>query len=191
MLSERAELQWNVARMRQHMSDVRDPGDLLRLTDRELLAPLDVHARRLVARAARRVSVATAISPFALFSVSWVLVENMRLLRALAALYGGRPGLAGTLRLGRMVFTHIIATGGIAMTDDLFGQFLGQDLLRRLSRRLGEGIFNGALTARIGAAAIHVARPLPFLEAKPVRARDFLTELLKGAEDGRAGFRRT
>ena len=71
-----------------------------------------------------------------------------------------------------MVFTHIVATGGVAMTDDLLGQFLGQDLLRRLSRRLGEGAFNGALTARIGMAAIDVIRPLPFLGgSRPACAR--------------------
>ena len=78
-----------------------------------------------------------------------------------------------------MVFTHILATGGLALTDDLFGQFLGQDLLRRLSRRLGEGMFNGALTARIGVAAIEVTRPMPYLEAHPVRIRDLLPELFR------------
>jgi putative membrane protein len=51
-----------------------------------------------------------------------------------------------------------------------------------LSRRLGEGIFNGALTARIGTAAIEVTRPLPFIEARPVRARDFLLELTRRRE---------
>jgi putative membrane protein len=65
------------------------------------------------------------------------------------------------------------------MTDDLLGQFLGQDLLRRLSRRLGEGAFNGALTARIGTAAIDVVRPLPFLHTRPVRARDLLPDLFR------------
>jgi putative membrane protein len=64
------------------------------------------------------------------------------------------------------------------MTDDLLGQFLGQDLLRRLSRRLGEGVFNGALTARIGVAAIEVTRPLPFLDANPIRVRDLVSELV-------------
>jgi len=77
------------------------------------------------------------------------------------------------------VFTHIVATGGVAMTDDLLGQFLGQDILRRLSRRLGEGDFNGALTARIGVTAIEVIRPVPFLSVKAPRVRDVLTEALK------------
>ena len=97
---------------------------------------------------AKRVATVTALSPMVLVAVAYVLIENLRLLRALATLYGGRPGFVGVMRLARMVFAHIVATGGIAMTDDLLGQFLGQDLLRRLSRRLGEGAFNGALTAR-------------------------------------------
>ena len=58
---------------------------------------------------------------------------------------------------------------------------LGQDLVRRLSRRLGEGIFHAALTARIGAAAVEVTRPLPFIEAPPIRVRDFLGELMRRA----------
>jgi putative membrane protein len=179
LLAGRPELKWPLARLREHQGGVRDAGDLFRLTDRDLLAPLDNDARRLVTRAAKRVSVATAMSPAALFAVLWVLVENVRLIRGLATLYGGPPGLLGTAKLGRMVFTHLVATGGVALTDDLLGQFLGQDLLRRLSRRLGEGLFNGALTARIGTAAIEVTRPLPFIEARPVRARDFLLELTK------------
>ena len=100
-------------------------------------------------------------------------------LRSLAALYGGRPGFFGLLRLAHLVFGHLLATGGIALTDDLLGQFLGQDILRRLSRRLGEGAFNGALTARIGIAATEVIRPLPYLTTKPPRVRDVLGEVLK------------
>ena len=178
-LAHRAELKWPLARLAEHAREVRDPGDLLRLADRCVLLPLDGEARRIVAAAARRIGTVTAISPTALLTVGWVLIENLRLLRALAGLYGGRPGFVGTARLGRMVFTHIVATGGVALTEDLVGQFLGQDLLRRLSRRLGESVFNAALTARIGAAAIEVIRPLPFLEAPRIRARDFLSEITR------------
>lgn len=179
LLGGRAELRWSLARLAEHSRDVRDPGDLLRLADRDVMSGLDGEARRMVAQTAKRVSVATAISPAAIIAVLYVLVENTRLIRRLAGLYGGRPGLLATARLARMVMGHILATGGVALTDDLLGQFLGQDLLRRLSRRLGEGVFNGALTARIGAAAIDVVRPLPFIEAPPIRFRDFVGELLR------------
>lgn len=175
----RPELSWHVRRFRDHAKDVHDPGELLALADREIVAPLDIEARRVITSSAKRVATVTALSPMVLIAVTYVLIENLRLLRALATLYGARPGSLGVLKLARMVFTHIVATGGIAMTDDLLGQFLGQDLLRRLSRRLGEGAFNGALTARVGVTALEVIRPLPFLGAKPPRMRDVLAEALK------------
>ncbi len=176
---DRHDLSWAMARFREHDGDILNGSEILKLADREIMAVLDGHAKALVAKAAKRVSLVTALSPAALLDVFYVLFENIRLLRGLAGLYGGRPGLLGALRLGRMVIVHIAATGGMALTDDLFGQFLGQDFIRRLSRRAGEGIFNGALTARIGIAAIDVCRPLPFIEVKPPRFRDFAVEVFK------------
>jgi putative membrane protein len=175
----RADLAWGMRRFREHARDVRDAGEVLTLAERELIVPLDSEARRIVLGAAKRVATVTALSPMLLIAVSYVLIECLRMLRALATLYGGRPGLMGALRLARLVMVHIVATGGIAMTDDLLGQFLGHDLIRRLSRRLGEGAFNGALTARVGVAAVEVIRPLPYLAAKPLRVRDILGEVLK------------
>jgi len=182
LFAARPEARWGLSRLAEHERDVHDAGALAALADRELLAPLDLEARRIVLRSGKRVGVVTAMSPMAWIAMLYVLIENLRMLRALASLYGGRPGLVGAMRLGRMVITHIIATGGLALTDDLLGQFLGQDVLRRLSRRLGEGAFNGALTARLGTAAIEVCRPLPFLEAPPIRVRDLLPELLRRRE---------
>jgi putative membrane protein len=175
----RRAMAWNVRRFRDHVGDVHDPGELLALAEREIMAPLDAEARGLITRAAKRVATVTALSPMAAIAVGYVLFENLRLLHTLATLYGARPGWAGVMKLGRMVLTHIVATGGLAMTDDLLGQFLGQDLLRRLSRRLGEGAFNGALTARIGVTALEAIRPMPFRITKPPRMRDVLAEALK------------
>jgi putative membrane protein len=175
----RRDQSWSLRRFREHARDVHDPGELLALAEREIVAPLDGEARRLVTRSAKRVATVTALSPMVLIAVAYVLVENLQLLRALATLYGGRPGFVGVMKLARMVFAHILATGGVAMTDDLLGQFLGQDLVRRLSRRLGEGALNGALTARIGVTALEVIRPVPFLVAKPPRMRDVVAEALK------------
>lgn len=182
-IGARPELKWSLAAVDEQMRSAVDAGDLTRLVDRHVMPALDGDARRLVALSARRVSIVTALSPMALITVGWVLAENLRLLRALGTLYGGRPGFLATTRLARLVFTHIVATGGIALTDDLFGQFLGQDLIRRLSRRLGESVFNAALTARVGAAAIEVIRPLPFIEAPRVRARDFIAEIIRASRE--------
>jgi len=179
LYADRPPLALAVRRFREHARDVHDPGELLALADRDIVASLDAEARALITRSAKRVATVTAMSPMVLISVGYVGVENLRLLRGLASLYGGRPGFLGSLRLARLVLGHIVATGGIALTDDLLGQFLGQDILRRLSRRLGEGAFNGALTARIGVAAIEVIRPLPYLAAKPPRVRDILGAVLK------------
>jgi len=175
----RGDTAWGLARFKEHQGDLHEPGKLLGLADREIIAPLDREARRVVLTSAKRISVVTALSPIAFVTIGYVLVENVRMLRRVATLYGGQPGLVGALRLGAMVVGHLIAAGGVALTDDLLGQFLGQDLVRRLSRRLGEGLFNGALTARIGATAISVIRPLPFLDAEPVRVRDIVKELFR------------
>lgn len=175
----RSDLKWGLQRLSEHAGDVLAPGELIRLADRELLQPIDVEARRVILKSAKRVATVTALSPMMWVAMGYVLVENVRMFRAIATLYGGRPGALGALRLGRLVVTHIIATGGLAMTDDLLGQFLGQDALRRLSRRLGEGAFNGALTARLGVAAVEVTRPAPFIDTEPVRVREIFSELLR------------
>ena len=175
----RPDLAWGLARVKDHTGDVLEQGELLRLADRELLHPLDREARRAILKSAKRVATVTALSPIMWIAMGFVLVENVRMFRTIAGLYGGRPGILGALRLARNVVGHVIATGGIAMTDDLFGQFVGQDVLRRLSRRLGEGAFNGALTSRLGVVAVEVIRPLPYLDAEPLRVREIFGELVR------------
>lgn len=177
----RAELRWGIDRVKSHRADVFDPAALLTLVERDVMAPLDIEARRLITSSAKRVATVTALSPLHSIAFGFIVFENLRLLRRLAATYGGRPGMAAGVRLGRTVVGNLIAAGGLALTDDLVGQFIGQDLLRRLSARLGEGAFNGALTARIGVAAISEVRPLPFLTAAPMRARDIFADAMRSS----------
>jgi putative membrane protein len=183
--SGRPDAAWGLARLKDHANDVLAPGELLRLADREILAPIDAEVRRTIMVSGRRVATVTALSPMTLISVGFVLFENVRMFRTIAGLYGGRPGVFGGLRLARLVVGHIVATGGVAMTDDLLGQFLGQDVLRRLSQRLGEGAFNGALTARLGVAAVEVTRPMPFLDAEPLRVREIFAEVFRALREGK------
>jgi len=156
----------NLARSRatleSHLGEIIDGADLIRLAERELMTPLDREARRLVSNAAKRVSIVTAVSPRASVDMFFVLITALGLARNLALLYGGRPGTFGLIRLMRHVIAHLTITGGMAAGDSLLQQVIGHGLAARLSARLGEGVLNGMLTARLGIAAIEVTRPLPF-----------------------------
>ena len=145
------------------------------------MSSLDDEARSLVMGAAKRVSVVTAISPRALVDVVYVLMENIRLIRAIAELYGGRPGSLGLWRLARSVVSHLAVTGTIAVGDGLLQQVLGHGITAKISTKLGEGVVNGMLTARIGIAAIDVCRPLPFSDQHRPSVKDFLSHLLGGS----------
>lgn len=165
--------------LESHADDIIDGADMIRLAERELMTPLDQEARRLVSAAAQRVSIVTAVSPRALIDVLFVLVASLRLIRQLARLYGGRPGALGMIRLMRQVIAHLAITGGLAASDSLVQQVLGHGLAAKLSQRLGEGVLNGLLTARLGLAAIDVTRPLPFAALPQPVLADLAKDLLR------------
>ena len=175
-----------LARGRRHLADLRsdiiDGRGLVHLAERELMGPLDAEARRLIGAAARRVSVVTAVSPRAAIDMVFVLLNAVALMRKLATLYGSRPGALGLIRLFRHVVSHLAVTGGMAVTDSLIQQVIGHGLAAKLSARLGEGVLNGLLTARLGLATLEVTRPLPFAALPRPTLHDLAGSLLRGGQ---------
>jgi putative membrane protein len=165
-----------LARARARVNDCRkqiiDGRDLIGISERELIGPLDEIARSEIAAAARRVSVVTAVSPRAILDVIFVAGQAIVLMRRIAEIYGGRPGLFGFFRLARSVAAHLAITGAVAVGDTLLQQVLGHGIASRLSAKLGEGVLNGLLTARVGLSAMAVCRPTPFIFEKPPTVAD-------------------
>ncbi len=180
LYAARADLDWNRDRLAERTGDVFDAPALIALAEAELMTPLDARSLREVEAAARQVATVTALVPLAMADVVAALTSNIRMIRRVAEIYGGRSGMLGSWRLLRAVMTHLVATGAVAMGDDMIGSFVGGGVMAKLSRRFGEGVVNGALTARVGVAAMEVCRPLPFTK----RTRPSVTATVKRALTG-------
>lgn len=181
----REDTRWGRDRLKERQGEQFEASDVLGLLDREVLVPLDAQAMREVEAAARQVATVTALVPLALADVVAALTSNLRMIRRIAEVYGGRSGVLGGWRLTRAVLGHLVATGAVAVGDDMIGSFAGGGVLSKLSRRFGEGIINGALTARVGVAAMEVCRPLPFEDGQRPSVSKLVGRALAGMIPGR------
>jgi putative membrane protein len=176
----RADLEWGLKNLKERKSEILDPDALIDLAEAELMRPLDARAVAEIEAAARQVAGVTALVPLALADVLTALVASLRMIRRIAEIYGGRSGLFSSWRLTRAVLSHLVATGAVAIGDDLLEPILGASVLSKLSRRFGEGLVNGALTARVGLAALEVCRPMAFESEDKPRLGKVLQRALSG-----------
>jgi putative membrane protein len=160
-----------------------DGRDLIDIAERSLMRPLDAKAQAEIATAAKRVSLVTAISPRAILDVIFVVAQIVRLVRRIAEIYGGRPGLFGFGRLARSIGAHLAITGGMAVGDSVLQQLVGHGIASKISTRMGEGVLNGLLTARVGLSALAVCRPAPFHVEKRPGVADVAPFLFRGGKD--------
>ena len=175
LYAARADAQLGLKNLKQYESDILDGRDRVKLAERHLVSPRDEEAHRIIAHAARRITFLTTVAPTAALDILLVAAQNLRMMRELATLYGGRPSTLATLRLARMVIGHLAVTGGLALSDNLVQHVVGRGLLGRLSARFGEGAVNGILTARVGLAARDVCRPIP----QETSAKETLASLMR------------
>lgn len=176
----RPELAWGHQRFTERAPEQIDTQTLLTLAETEFMTPLDAAARLEVEAAVRTVATVTALVPLALADVIAAMTANLRMIRRIGEIYGGRSGTLGSIRLAKTVMTHLVATGAVAAGDDLIETVTGGHIFAKLSRRFGEGVVNGALTARVGVAAMEVCRPMPFRSLERPRVTRLTGRALAG-----------
>lgn len=110
LYARRDDTEWGRQAFAERAGDVLDADGLIGLAETTILAPLDARARQEVEGAARQVATVTAVVPLALADVFTALTANMRMIRRIAEIYGGRSGTLGSWRLTRQVLAHLVAT---------------------------------------------------------------------------------
>lgn len=180
LYAARADLAWGLARHDEAAPGLMDADAVLAHAEAGILGPLDVLATAEIEAAVRRVATITAIVPLALADVGVALYSNLSMIRRIAGIYGGRAGTWASLRLLRKVMAALVAAGVASLADDLVGSVAGGGVLSKLSRRFGEGVVNGALTARVGVAALEMCRPLPFRARRRPAVSALVSNALRG-----------
>ena len=183
LYAPRPEMRWHRDRLTELAPDQPDAEGLLHLMETTLLVPLDKAARAEVEASARQVALLTAMLPMALVDVVAALAVNLRMIRRVAEIYGGRAGALGSIRLLRGVIAHLLATGAVAVGEDMLGSVASGGVVSKVSRRFGEGLVNGALAARLGIAAMSICRPLPFHAAPKPRTGAVVSNAVSGLFD--------
>ena len=157
------------------MPDIFDADGMMDVVVLAISEPLDAMAKQQIQTAVRQVVTVTALVPLALVDVVATFITTLRMIRKVLAIYGGRYGFLGSWRLARLV-----ATGAVAVGDDLIAAVAGGSVLSKLSQKFGEGIINNALTARVGVAAMQVCRPFGFHARKPPSVIGIMKHALVG-----------
>jgi putative membrane protein len=165
----RPRLAEQVARFNEQRHEAMSDGELLRLFERQVLAPVDREAYRLVLQSSRDIAILTALSPLGLLDGVLVLWRTSVLFRAVARLYGMAPGPTATFQLLKGSIRNAALAGLADVVTHAAVESVGAGLLAMLSARAGQGAGNALLHARLGIEAIRQCRPLPFMAEEPPR----------------------
>lgn len=181
--ADRDDLASPLESLRLAVTDAHSDAEVIALIDRQVLTGIDQRAYARVLCASRDTALATALSPSAALDVAIVLWRNLKLVREVSTLYGARPGQFGSWRLMRRMLANLAVAGVAESASHAAVDALGGTLAAAVSTRLGQGMINGLLTARIGLAAMNLCRPVAFTAENKPTLRRIRAELLSVPKD--------
>jgi putative membrane protein len=121
-----------------------------------MLCGIDTRVDIEIRREAAKTGLLVTLSGIAILDALLCTWRNIRLMRRIAAAYGGRPGMVGTIRLLRMVLLHAVAVDLTQHAADVVSTRIGA-----VAAAGGQGLVAATLTARLGLWTQQVCRPAP------------------------------
>ncbi|GAB2503648.1 TIGR01620 family protein [Microbulbifer agarilyticus] len=159
-----------LARVQEEAPDYYDNSELLRHLELNFFEALDQEALRRIVRHATTTGALVGLSPFTTLDVLVALRQSMRMIDDVAQIYGVRPSVVVRWRLFKKILALVAYSGASEYAvSELWPELVGDSMLSTVSARLGQGMGASLFMARIGLAAVHSCRPIPFSEKQRPR----------------------
>jgi len=179
----RPEIKARVDRFYLTLNDTHHDREVCSLFSRQVMKDIDQQAHRIVIQRSKETALMVMISQIALLDAILTLWRNVRMIRDIAALYGGRPGFLGSIGLITGVLQNLIYADVSEMVAGSVAEILGGSVLSVMSAQVAQGLGSGVLTARLGLHAMQACRPLPFSEEEKPRLTHIRREIMSSMTD--------
>jgi putative membrane protein len=160
------------------LNDSHHDREVCSLFSHQLMKDIDQQAYNIVTQRSKEIALMTAISQIAFLDTILTLWRDVRMIRDIAILYGGKPGFLATMSLIIGVLQDLIYADVSEMAADSVAEILGGSMLSFMSAQAAQGVGSGIITARLGLQAMQKCRPLPFLEEEKPSLKDIRWEIV-------------
>jgi putative membrane protein len=175
---QRPDVKARLERFYVTVNDTHHDREVCALFSTHVMKDIDRQAYRVVTQRSQETALMVMISQIALLDAILTLWRNVRMIRDVATLYGGRPGFLGSLSLISGVLQNLIYAGASEVVADGVAEIMGSSMLSVMSAQAAQGLGSGVLTARLGLHAIQICRPLPFAKEEKPRLKDIRKEIV-------------
>lgn len=175
----RSDIKARLERFHATVNDSHHDREVCALFSNHVMKDIDQQASRIVTQRSQETALMVMISQIALLDAVLTLWRNVRMIRDVATLYGGRPSFFGSISLIVNVLQNLIYAGASEVVADGVAEIVGGSVLSVMSAQVAQGLGSGVLTARLGLHAIQICRPLPFTEEEKPRLKDIRKEIVK------------
>jgi len=176
--AHRPDVKERIERFYITLSDSHHDSEVCNLFSNLVLKEIDQQAYHIVSQRSKETALMVMISQIALLDTVLTLWRNVRMIQDVATLYGGKPGLLGTMSLISGVVQNLIYANVSETVADSVAEILGGSMLSVMSAQVAQGLGSGVLTARLGLRTMQACRPLPFLEAEKPRLKGIRREIV-------------